>query len=207
VVVRLSLYIICILFSYSVSAQQVSDALIPNTCFLNYISIEGETNVNSFYFTYQNNTSGNTYSLSQTACNNDTDTGIINFKIPVNAFNGSNPAMFTDFQTLLKASEFPKVIVGVQKKILRKIATGSGYSDKLNLFLTMAGVTRPIEAKYTTRYLPDGNILLSGVTHIKLTDFSLDPPKKMLGIIRVEDSVFIKFELVLPTHKPVINRS
>ena len=203
---RFSPYIIFLLCSLSVSAQQVSDTRVNNTCFLNYISIEGATNVNSFYFTYQN-TSGNTFSLSQAACNNDTDTGIINFKIPVKDFDGSNPAMLGDFQTLLKASEFPKVIVGVQKKILRDIASRKGFSDDLDLFLTMAGVTRPIDAKYTTHYLPDGNILLSGLTHIKLTDFSLDPPKKMLGIVRVEDMVFIKFEIILPTRKPLINRS
>ena len=128
-------------------------------------------------------------------------------EILVKAFEGSNPAMLGDFQTLLKAAQFPKVIVGVHKKILREIASGSTYSDNLDLFLTMAGVTRPIDAEYTTHYLPDGNLLLEGITHIKLTDFSLDPPKKMLGIIRVEDMVFIKFELVLPAHKPGINRS
>ncbi len=193
----------CFLYA---SAQQVSETRINNTCFLNYISIEGATNVNSFYFTYQHKAK-NTYSSNTAECTNDADSGTVNFYIPVKSFEGSNPAMLSDFQTLLKASQFPKVVVGVKKKLLNGIVSGDTYSDKLNLYLTMAGVTRPIDAEYTTHYLRNGNVLLSGITRIRLTDFSLDPPKRMLGIIKVENMVFIKFELILPSQKSVINKS
>ena len=164
---------------------------------LSNILIEGETNINGFAFSFNNskiNLNPTSENLNIASQNNE----IIEFYIPVRAFRGSNYLMEGDFQELLKANTYPVVKVGIEKSKLRSIVANS-ENTKINFYLTIAGVTRLISGDYLINLCNKDEFVLQGTTNVKLTDFSIVPPKKMLGVLQVKDLIFIKFDIIIST--------
>ncbi len=164
-------------------------------CYLQSIRIEGETNVNEFYFEYRQIYDAESV-LKQEGNSCDDDSSFIAFRIPVHSFNGSNPLMKEDFEELLKASVFPFIIVKVDKKTIRDITRYNVHPD-LTMYLTLAGRTRFISGSYAWDNYKDNKIIISGSTSLHLSDFKLEPPQKMMGLLKVKDAIFIKFDIVL----------
>lgn len=162
---------------------------------LREISIEGSTNVNNFTFWYENPLYSNALN-NENNCTYEPDSGIMDFNIPVQSFRGSISAMRNDFLTLLKASEHPEIIVGIEKKEFDCIASGIS-ADYIDLLVTLAGTQKAVHANYSTRFDSNNRIVLSGATRFLLSDFQLVPPEKALGLVRVQNEVFIKFDIVI----------
>lgn len=159
------------------------------------ISIEGASNVNTFAFWYENPLQNNS-SGEDEGCYPEKDTCMVDFNIQVNLFKGSNPVMRNDFLTLLKASEYPEIIVGIEKNTFDCIATGV-YTDKMAMVITLAGTKKAVHADYSAYTGKDNRIIVSGQTKFLLTDFKLNPPEKALGLVRVQNEVFIKFDIII----------
>jgi len=66
--------------------------------------------------------------------------------------------------------------------------TTSGY-------LTIAGTKKSIDITFDSK-ISDGNIVLSGNTSIKLSNFNIDAPTALLGTITTGDGINIKFQVV-----------
>ncbi len=64
--------------------------------------------------------------------------------------------------------------------------TSSGY-------LTIAGTKKPIDITFDSK-ISNGNIVLSGIKSIKMSNFNIDPPTAMFGTITTGDEVNIKFQ-------------
>jgi len=61
--------------------------------------------------------------------------------------------------------------------------------------IKIAGVARNYE---TILYCEQqGNICVDGTIPLKLTDFGLEPPRKVLGMIKVHDEIQVKVALSL----------
>jgi len=165
-------------------------------CRLQTISIAGKTNVNRFEFLYD------TSSIKRIqSCEENQGGSYLNnhakFKLPVRAFDSDNKKMNRDFYKMLEASQYPEIIVKIEKTILKKIVNGELFSS-IKLDLTLAGNTRTVNTKCS--YLKkdsESKIILKGKTKINLDNFSLNPPKKMLGLIQVDETILINFEVSL----------
>ncbi|HAF30717.1 MAG TPA: hypothetical protein DCG75_16870 [Bacteroidales bacterium] len=170
-----------------------SNPLNFNYCLLEFIQIEGETNINQFNLTYYNHDSGITNRINKIELNEVNE--IIEFKIPVNNFKGKNYLMESDFQDLLSASSYPLIIVGINSKLFNQISSGT-ENNKIEFLLTIAGKTRNIVGHYNTS-INKNQIRLKGITKIGLKDFSIEPPQKMFGMLQVKDSIIIKFDILI----------
>lgn len=161
-----------------------------NYCYLNYIHIEGETNISSFNLVYNNDES-----LHQNSIELHKPNEIVEFKIPVYQFKGKNSLMEKDFRDLLDATNYPLIKVGINENCLDKL-NGKIEEQKIEFYLTIAGETKKVVGYYKPLYKND-QIVVKGVTKIKLTDFSIEPPEKMFGMLQVKDSIIIKFDIIL----------
>ena len=73
-----------------------------------------------------------------------------------------------------------------------------GRSELLGkIDLTLAGKTRVVETDCSYPKTSGDKILLKGEATINLNNFSLTPPKKMLGLINVDETILINFEVAL----------
>ncbi len=166
----------------------------PWKCYLRQVVIEGRSNLKSFnfiyYMPYEDSIPAR---YGKPICEADTD--LVIYKIPVAAFEGDNPLMLSDFRKLVKASEYPVIQVQFDREVFRKIVLKG--KPTLNLDLTLAGITNQIPADYVISKRTEHRIILNGETHFYLTDFDLEPPERLFGLVQVENIVIIKFNILL----------
>lgn len=155
----------------------------------NYLSISGSSNVNrfqlenydldlddfNFYKENRENSIENEYSVVE---------------IPVKQFRCKNKLMYNDFQKLLKSSEYPEIKVHVKPAF-------STFEENLPLQteikIELAGTTRHYDLVCEIERCGTEEFILKGQKKVKLTDFNLEPPEKVLGTIKVNNDVFINF--------------
>lgn len=190
--VHIFLLIFVALFLLS-SAPGEESALL---CRLQTINIEGKTNVNRFEFLYDTSSIKRIQSCRENQ-DNHSSSNHVKFKLPVKAFDSDNKKMNRDFYKMLEASQYPEITVKIEKSKLQRMVEGELLSS-IKLDLTLAGNTRTV--KTNCSYLtddPENKIILKGKTKINLKNFSLEPPRKMLGLIHVNETILINFEVAL----------
>jgi len=165
-------------------------------CQLQTISIEGKTNVNRFEFLYDTSSIKRIQSCEENQEGSASSTHA-KFKLPVKAFDSDNKKMNRDFYKMLEASQYPEITVKIEKAKLQKMVDGE-FFPSIELDLTLAGNTRTVKTDCSYLKKDSGNkIILNGKTKINLENFSLRPPKKMLGLIHVNETILINFEVAL----------
>lgn len=63
----------------------------------------------------------------------------------------------------------------------------------------MAGSEKQFELEFKSSYLENGIIKIEGEQELTMSDFNINPPRVLLGLIKVRDELTIKFELLLKT--------
>jgi hypothetical protein len=191
--------LICIVMLHAwitLSAQQADMDKYRWKCFLKRVTIEGTTNVSHFQFTYlvpSRDSIPEKY--GKPICREDIDIDIINYEIPVLAFDGENQAMLNDFRNLLKASIYPDIGVSFERRIFREIVMKK--NPELELDLTIAGVSKLVTADYQIYSRTETRIVIKGKTNFYLTDFDITPPQRVFGLVQVNNKVSISFEIIL----------
>jgi len=179
------LAIFFIFFSLKTFSENEWEDRIPDNC-ENYISVQGSSNINKFEFHNEQIKLKNKSNDSKTA------DYVENIYVPVDKFSTSNKMMLKDFLKLVKADECPYIKIEVLLKSPENkgdILTGDSLASKISI----AGNTQEYFIPCEYIYCDSSKVLIKGVLKIKLTDFGLEPPKKVLGAIKVNDEVFITF--------------
>ena len=107
-----------------------------------------------------------------------------------NCFDCGGKEINNDFQKLLKSHQFPQIHIK-----LHEITTALNNKDSLfaRFDISIAGVTKsctiPVELKQKEA------LFIKGLINLNISDFNLQPPKKVLGLIVVKDAIEINFQL------------
>jgi hypothetical protein len=159
------------------------------------VTINGKTNINRFTFEYDTSKSNFLEKEDSENCTHVQE-NVIKFDFLVKGFESNNKRMNHDFYDMLKSSVYPKIIVAIQQKEIKNIFYNRA-DNYLNLHLNMAGNHKVVPGKYSYQFLEGDKLKLQGGTQINLNDFSLEPPQKMLGLVQVDKTIFINFDIVL----------
>lgn len=154
----------------------------------------GKTNLNQFTLSFDNKTS-NYISVVEKKMADQLDERFIEFKIPVDAFEGNNDLLVNDFRKLVDASNHPSIIVEIKKKVFDHIYLSS-FSSALTFYLTIAGKKERVQGEYKA-YVRNNSVVLRGSAKLRLSDFSITPPQKMFGMLQVKDVIIIKFDILI----------
>lgn len=113
-------------------------------------------------------------------------------KLANDCFDCGGKNINKDFRALLKSEQYPVV----ELKLLY-VDTPSNGQKKIGvgMEIKIAGVTRIYETKLDCEL--ERNICVNGTLPIKLTDFGLEPPKKVLGMIKVDNEIKVNIALQL----------
>ena len=110
-------------------------------------------------------------------------------------FDCHNPLMTADLRKTLKAKEYPKM--KIQFISLNKYPDLKGTQENNNglVKIELSGVTKTYEVNY--KFLMDDKKILQliGERKVNFSDFNLVPPRKLGGIIRVNDVLDVEFNL------------
>ena len=154
------------------------------------IRIAGSTNVNSFCCHV------NEYTGPDTIILNAGET-LGSLAIDIEDFNCNNRIMTGEFKSTLKYKQYPQlkiVFVSLEKM---PAFTATPETVKGWVEVGLAGACRKFEISYSTCRTEDGNVDLIGSRTFNFSDFGLTPPRKMGGLIRVNDRLDVQFTLHL----------
>ncbi len=155
-----------------------------------FIRIDGGSNLSTFSFTYSTSSLSDAWQIIEIK-----DTGFFSVAVPVRDFEASNPLMYDDFLKLIKAREFPVLRIIISKKQLeRSFKTERTSCPDIEIML--AGVTRiyKIDCDF---YDCGNNLFIQGLKMINLSDFNIQPPVKLNGLVKVKDEIEVNFGLII----------
>jgi hypothetical protein len=156
------------------------------------VSVFGSTNVNRFTFKYTEAITIN--KPVQVKVNNGTlklSGGLIDLK--VRAFDSGNGMMNSDFRKMMKEEENPFIQVELITLTPNWMSDGNWRDGKVEILIEM----NQIKKKYNINCKIDspGSLLIFGREKINLTDFELEPPIRMMGMVKVNE--WVDFDLAL----------
>ena len=160
-----------------------------------FIDILVQSNINRLVFNYD--LYKNCIKSKQgTKTNYEYDSSAFRIMIPVRDFRCRNKSVYNDFLTLLKADQFPFLEIKIPENMGIYISENkSGILH--NVTITVAGVSRNYDIDYSIENTGTGNEILLGLSHLRLTDFGLEPPVKFSGLVKVRDEIIVKFGFCL----------
>jgi hypothetical protein len=157
---------------------------------VSYLNIFGKTNLNSFEFYLGDNSESPIAGI-------DPATGTMqkaDVNIPVRRLKTENKYMYSDFLALLKEPEYPYISIGIDENSLQSENESSPVISPI-VDITIAGITN----QYTIKCDVENEFsskMIKGETKIRLTDFNIQPPTKMLGLVKVKDEIDINFGIL-----------
>lgn len=157
------------------------------------LTITGDTNIRDFLCEYDTQRLARTHEVSFS-----TDSDWLQFRNTIlqlrNAgFDCGNRAINRDFHSLLKSKEFP--VIDLE---LKEIHLGKEDVAQARVRITIADKKKDYEipVKLKTLNNDQGDELhLDGLLKLNISDFGLEPPKKLFGLIVVKDDIQINFDL------------
>ena len=117
--------------------------------------------------------------------------------IPIKSMHSESEKMDNNMYEALKADDHPEILY----KFMQDSIISDSNKDSLILKaigkLTVAGKENTTEMKVTLTKNNDGSIRVTGAKELFMTDFGVDPPSFMLGVLKTNNRVIVKFDLLL----------
>ncbi len=157
---------------------------------VSFLVINGKSNINTFSFTYVTPLVPREAKVSKGA-----EDGRIDLVIPVELFKPSNPSMYNDFLTLLNAKEYPYIKISLLSGDLYW-ERNSEVSQSEKISVTIAGVTREYTVNCTLDHCNE-NLILNGMQTVRLSDFGLKAPVRLVGLVKVHNEIDVKFGFII----------
>jgi len=156
--------------------------------------IEGRSNVNQF------NCRAERYNTTINQPGSQNEQLDVEVDIAVSGFECGKRRMNRDLNEALRSEDFPNISFDYKE------TRSMSYDDSKDQFvltvvgyLTVAGHRKEIEFPMEATALEDGTLRATGVTELRMTDYNVEPPTALLGLVKVEDSLTVHFELFANT--------
>jgi polyisoprenoid-binding protein YceI len=111
--------------------------------------------------------------------------------------------MNRDLRDALRAEKHPKITF-IFGNVVDMSPAGQDENNssplsmqlEVNGLLTVAGTTRDIHVELVGYFLDDGRLRAVGSKKILMTDFNVEPPVALMGLVRAEDELTVHFDLI-----------
>ena len=132
-----------------------------------------------------------------TAPSRSSESPTVQARVPVRTLDCGKRRQNRDLYDAMKAGEHPAIHYTIVKADV--MATPDSSRDHYVLEaigeLTIAGATRTVRLTLQGRRLDDGRMHAQGTLPIQMTNFDVEPPTAMLGLIRVHDEITVHFDI------------
>lgn len=161
------------------------------------LAIDGKTNLNSFTCAIVKYSGVDTLVLQEGGRNTRPVFVKGSVGLDASTFDCGMAIMTSDFRKTINSDEYPAIVID-----FISFERTPSYAQKEEKFkgilnISLAGVTRLFEVDCVIEAKDNGQIHLKGGRDFSFTDFGLIPPSRMMGTIRVQEQLTVKFHLVL----------
>lgn len=126
-------------------------------------------------------------------------------KLPTQSMDCSNSRMNSDLCDALKASKYPFIVVELQQVQLRPSALRTESNEWFDVVatatLTITDVCKPIVIDVRGVNLGDNRYRFVCSKSVRMTDFNVDPPTALLGLIKVHNDIKINLDITASVGK------
>jgi len=127
----------------------------------------------------------------------------VELRIPVKALECGNAAMEHDMRKALRAERYPEIGYRfVRLSAARYTPAGSvpAFALRVEGEITLAGASRPVAIDVTATRQGAHRFRLRGGLPLRMSEFGIEPPVALLGLIRARDELWVSvdLEVVLP---------
>jgi hypothetical protein len=117
--------------------------------------------------------------------------------LDASSFNCGMAVMTSDFQKAIKSKQHPAIVID-----FISFERMPSYKSEPELFkgilnISLGGVTKLFEVNCSIHASPSGIISLAGSREFIFSDFELTPPTRMLGAVKVNETLKVSFNLKL----------
>lgn len=176
-------------------------SLVKNTSVLivseSKLIVKGKTNVNKFDCVYNVQKLKDPISVFYEIENNKMVFKKTELVLENTCFDCGNKAINKDFQELLKSENHPNIFLKL-KEIERLHENDSVLHTTLEI--EIAGKTKEYQIALVSKNEKD--LIVKGILFLNIRDFEIEPPKKLLGIITVNEIIEINFQLKIKEYLP-----
>lgn len=148
------------------------------------IVVKGKSNVNRFECNYTSPISEDVIEVSVNQKENTISFFGAKIFVRTSGFDCHHKMITKDLKTLLKSNEYPHIVIDLKEVHLNK------NKPVAKVLVKIVGIEKeylvPVEYK-------DKNVV--GTLNLNIRDFNLTPPKKMLGMVIVQNHIDIHFNL------------
>lgn len=163
------------------------------------LRINGRTNISHFSCAVAQ------YGEPDTITFQNTESRGISASIPLNGvlhvnigdFDCRNHAMTGEFKKILLYKQYPQLKIIFLSLERMPVFGTQPESLKGQVFIELAGVSKQFEMDYTSNREDPDTVELTGSRQLCFSDFGLQPPKKMNGLVRVNETLEVRFMLCL----------
>lgn len=155
------------------------------------LAIDGSSNVNQFTCSIQQYLPGDTVWNSLDAGRKRLIFRNSKLNIDIQRFDCRHKYITTDFRKMLKAEIYPQLTIEfISLDELKTEGVVRGVVD-----ISLAGRKKRMEILYTCGQNLPTHVTLKGEKWMKFTDFQLEPPRKLGGLIRINEDIKVHFNL------------
>jgi hypothetical protein len=117
--------------------------------------------------------------------------------LPAAGFSCGHPVMTNDFQKTIRAGTHPNIIISLLSLERFPVMGCEREPIRCEMTIWLAGVAKRVEMECLIEGEESGVFHLRGSHCFGFSDFNLEVPSKMLGMIRVHETLDVSFHLVL----------
>lgn len=152
--------------------------------------IKGSSNVSKFQCSAAN------YTTELEPPNTDTTTKV-EVDVAVEGFDCGKSRMNSDLYETLLSGKHPFISFDYEStESMTYDEETDTYTMVVNGTLTVAGHTNRIQFPLTAEIINDDRIRAIGSTDLKMTEYNVEPPSALLGLVRVNDELTVHFEII-----------
>ena len=133
-------------------------------------------------------------------------TPTVHVEIPVASLKSGKRGMDETMQTALKAQAHPTIAYHLEAAKPQTVPPEDGPGGTVTIetrgVLMVAGAERTVDVPMRVKRLSHDALEVSGETALRMTDFGVDPPAAMLGMLRTGDTVHVHWTWVLARRQP-----
>ena len=190
--------LVLIIFLLSPFQGKSQSQLIPVVIESTELAIRGNTNVNSFTCQLLKPNLHDTLKFVPSKADEAILFSGLVLKFNVSDFACDHNAMTRDFKTLLKAEDFPYIIMNINEVVVQKPSEKIG-SQSISAHVTLYIAGQPKREYIENAYIKqsDQSLALTGSHLVLMSDFNIEPPTKLFGAVRTEDAIEILFSIKL----------
>ena len=195
----MKLFLTALVFIFS-SAFLISDATLIHRFIVlreSVLSIDGKTNINSFTCAIAKYTGTDTLVLHEGGRNVRPVFVKGSVGLDASTFDCGMAIMTSDFRKTIKSDVYPAIVIDFIS-FERTPTYKQGEETFIGILkISLAGATKLFEVNCSIETQPSGLIHLKGGRQFTFADFGLRPPTRMMGTIKVQEELHVKFHLVL----------